>query len=87
MSLKDTDRKVYFTSRSGNEGGNKLNEVSKLLTPAEVARIVGRTTGTLRNWRTQRRNLPYVKVGTKAYYRPEDVSAYMERAVQIVEVD
>ncbi len=53
-----------------------------LLTPAEVAKILGVRPTTLANWRsTGRYDLPYVKLGSVVAYRPEDVRAWVAKRV------
>lgn len=50
-----------------------------LLTPAQVATTLGLSHRTLAAWRSSRRNpLPYVKVGSRVRYRPQDISAWLE---------
>ena len=51
-----------------------------LLTPAQVAEILGVAVNTLAIWRsTQRYNLPWVKCGRLVRYKEEDVMAFIER--------
>ena len=51
----------------------------KLLTPKEVAEMLGVTVGTLAVWRTTKRyNLPYSKIGRKPMYRCVDVEAFID---------
>ncbi len=53
---------------------------SRLITPAEAARLLGvspATLGTLRS--IGRYNLPYVKIGRKVLYRVKDVEEFIER--------
>ncbi|MGZ8941533.1 MAG: helix-turn-helix domain-containing protein [Methylobacter sp.] len=51
----------------------------KLLTPDEVAAILGVTPATLSVWRsTGRYPLPYVKSGGRVMYRPEDLEAFIK---------
>lgn len=50
-----------------------------LLTPDQVAATLGLSHRTLAAWRSSRRNpLPYVKVGSRVRYRPEDISTWLE---------
>lgn len=52
---------------------------SKLLTPGELAELLGVSEETLAQWRSQRRGPPYVKVeGRLVRYRLPDVEAYLE---------
>lgn len=56
---------------------------TQLLTPAEVAQLLGVKTRTLNVWRcTKRYNLPYVKSGRLVRYRPADVEAFIASRVQ-----
>jgi len=53
---------------------------SPLITPEEAARLLGVKPSTLAAWRTLGRyHLPYVKIGAKVRYRPEDIDAFIER--------
>lgn len=52
----------------------------RLLTPEEVAELLGVTTHTLAVWRcSQRYDLPYVKSGRLGRYRVPDLEAFIER--------
>lgn len=52
----------------------------RLLTPEEVAELLGVTTHTLAVWRcSQRYDLPYVKSGRLGRYRVSDLEAFIER--------
>jgi len=54
--------------------------LSNLLEPTSVANILGVSPGTLSVWRCSgRQNLPFVKVGRKVMYKPEDVQNFIER--------
>ncbi len=48
-----------------------------LLTPEEVAELTGLSTETLAQWRSQRRGIPYLKVGRCVRYDPADVHEYL----------
>ncbi len=51
-----------------------------LLSPRDTAKVLGVSTGTLTVWRcVGRYNLPFVRVGRKIMYRPEDVQAFIDR--------
>ena len=51
----------------------------ELLSPEQVANILGLAEKTLRNWRcTNRYHLPFMKVGTIVRYRAKDVDAFIE---------
>ncbi len=49
-----------------------------LLTPEEVANLTGLSRETLAQWRSQKRGIPYLKVGRAVRYDPADVQAYLE---------
>ena len=49
-----------------------------LLTTKEVADMTGLSRETLAQWRSQRRGIPYLKVGGAVRYDPADVQAYLE---------
>ena len=50
-----------------------------LLTPSQVAKILGISVGTLTVWRcTNRYELPYVKVGSRVRYEPASVEAFID---------
>jgi excisionase family DNA binding protein len=49
-----------------------------LLTPEEVAVVTGLSRETLAQWRSQKRGLPYLKIGRAVRYDPSDVQAYLE---------
>lgn len=56
-----------------------LNSLSKLLTPDQVAEILGITTHTLAVWRSESRyELPYIKTGRLVRYVVEDVQAFIQ---------
>ena len=50
-----------------------------LLTPEEVAEITGLSMDTLAQWRSQKRCIPYLKIGRVVRYDPAEVQAYLER--------
>ena len=70
---------------------SKFNEtfidikLDKLLTPEEVANILGVSVNTLNVWRcTKRYNLLYIKLGRSVRYRSENVQRFIkEREVGI----
>ena len=56
---------------------------SKLLTPAEVAELLGVSVQTLAVWRSvERYALPYVKVGARVRYRPADIERFIEQSLE-----
>ena len=55
----------------------------KLLTPKQVAEILGVSVETLNVWRaTKRYNLKYVKSGRLVRYREEDVQEFIDSRIQ-----
>jgi excisionase family DNA binding protein len=56
-----------------------MNRVEKLLTPQEVADVLGVKVQTLSVWRSHGRyDLPYIKSGSLVRYREADVLAFIE---------
>jgi hypothetical protein len=57
-----------------------MNEIQPLLTPRQVAEILGVTVGTLSIWRCLRRyDLPYTKIGRLVKYRVQAVADFIDR--------
>ncbi|MDA2914101.1 helix-turn-helix domain-containing protein [Acidobacteriia bacterium AH_259_A11_L15] len=50
----------------------------RLLTAEEVASITGLSLETLAQWRSQKRGIPYLKIGRAVRYDPCDVQSYLE---------
>ncbi len=50
-----------------------------LLTPEEVAETTGLSLDTLAQWRSQKRGIPYLKIGRAVRYDAVEVQAYLER--------
>lgn len=61
--------------------------IPRLLTPAQVAEILGVHTNTLNDWRTQRRHLEFQKFGARVMYDAADVAAFITRTKQKVSHD
>ncbi len=51
---------------------------TKLLSVDEVASVTGLSVETLAQWRSQRRGIPYLKIGRAVRYDPADVQVYLE---------
>lgn len=51
----------------------------ELLTPEQVAAMTGLSLDTLAQWRSQRRGLPYLKLGRAVRYDAIEIQAYLER--------
>lgn len=49
-----------------------------LLTPIQVAELLAVPISTLSRWRTERREIPWVRVGRVVRYRPQDVQEWIE---------
>ncbi|MFB3923938.1 MAG: helix-turn-helix domain-containing protein [Terriglobia bacterium] len=52
--------------------------LQELLTAEEVAEITGLALDTLAQWRSQKRGIPYLKIGRAVRYDPADVQSYLE---------
>ena len=52
--------------------------MNDLLRPKEVANLTGLSLETLAQWRSQKRGIPYLKIGRAVRYDPSDVQAYLE---------
>ncbi len=52
--------------------------MNDLLRPEEVANLTGLSLETLAQWRSQKRGIPYLKVGRAVRYDAPDVQAYLE---------
>ena len=50
----------------------------RFLTAEEVAQLTGLSIETLAQWRSQRRGIPYLKIGRIVRYDLADVQAYLE---------
>ncbi|NIR87367.1 helix-turn-helix domain-containing protein [Candidatus Bathyarchaeota archaeon] len=50
----------------------------RLLTAEQVATLTGLSRETLAQWRSQRRGIPYLKIGRAVRYDPNDVQTYLE---------
>jgi excisionase family DNA binding protein len=50
----------------------------KLLSPKDVAQLTGLSVETLAQWRSQKRGIPYLKVGRAVRYDLSDVQLYLE---------
>ncbi|MCG3122063.1 MAG: hypothetical protein GIKADHBN_00439 [Phycisphaerales bacterium] len=53
-----------------------------LLTPDDVARLLGVSVNTLNAWRVQRRHLAFVSVGRLVRYRASDVQQFINSRVR-----
>ena len=52
--------------------------LNDLLKPEAVASLTGLSLEALAQWRSQKRGIPYLKVGRAVRYDPADVQAYLE---------
>ncbi len=58
--------------------GTHSSEASPaLLTAEQVAELTGLSTETLAQWRSQRRGIPYLKIGRAVRYDATDVHEYL----------
>jgi len=63
---------------------NKITGIEKLLTPEQVAEILGLKVETLCHWRHKKRyNLNFVKVGRCGRYRRSDVEKFIETRIAV----
>ena len=53
--------------------------LTELLTPEEVSELTGLALDTLAQWRSQKRGIPYLKIGRAVRYDSAEVQAYLER--------
>jgi excisionase family DNA binding protein len=51
---------------------------SNLLTPGQVCDILAIPDSTLARWRSEHRELPYVKIGRLVRYRRQDLETWLE---------
>ncbi len=56
---------------------NPRTQLPELLTAEQVSSITGLSVETLAQWRSQRRGIPYLKIGRAVRYDPADVNAYL----------
>jgi len=57
----------------------ELNELRRgILTPEQVAEILGLSVHTLEKWRVTRRNLSFLKIGRNVRYRAQDIASFLE---------
>jgi len=54
---------------------------SELLTLSEASALLRIKVSTLRAWRTQRRELPFVKLGGRVFVRRSDTEALIARSI------
>jgi excisionase family DNA binding protein len=50
-----------------------------MLTPEQVSEVTSLSLDTLAQWRSQKRGIPYLKMGRAVRYDPVDIKAYLER--------
>lgn len=56
----------------------RLRDAFELLSPEDLARLIGVDERTLAVWRSQRRGPDYVKLGRAVFYRRADVKSWIE---------
>ena len=59
--------------------GRFEGKVTKLLTEREVVELYGLKLGTLRNHRSKKIGIPFVKLQGKVRYRLSEIEAYIEK--------
>lgn len=52
--------------------------MEQLYTPVQVSEMLDISVKTLEKWRWERRNLPYVKLGTAVRYRESDLERWID---------
>jgi excisionase family DNA binding protein len=71
--------------RTENKG---REETEIFLTAGEVARILRLSTETLAHWRSERRGIPFLKVGRKSVlYRRSDLNEWLDAHLVRVEAE
>ena len=75
MSQKAPDLEL---SRDETRAQERAMELKKFLTAEGVADITGLSHETLAQWRSQKRGIPYLKIGRVVRYDPADVQKYLE---------
>jgi len=60
------------------KANEKAEWEQEYLTDIQVAKIIGRAVGTLRNERSLGRGLPFVKIGRSVRYKIADVHSFMD---------
>lgn len=63
------------------EAADRLADVERLLSPADVAGRIGVPVATLANWRSGGVGPTYLRVGRHVRYRPADLEVWLERLV------
>ncbi|MBN9565042.1 MAG: helix-turn-helix domain-containing protein [Alphaproteobacteria bacterium] len=53
----------------------------------EVAKMLNVSPGTLRNQRSKKIGLPYVKIGKKVQYRYSDIEDFIEKNIRLITKD
>jgi excisionase family DNA binding protein len=56
---------------------NPHAQLPELLTAEQVSAVTGLSTETLAQWRSQKRGIPYLKIGRTVRYDSADVHAYL----------
>ena len=51
---------------------------TELLTAEDVSNLTGLSTVTLAQWRSQKRNIPYLKIGRLIRYARKDIQLYLD---------
>ncbi len=75
--MRATD-KGNRNERRANRMLEQVGKDRKYLTAEEVANMTGLSVETLAQWRSQRRAIPYLKIGRVVRYDPADVQVYLE---------
>lgn len=77
-------------AKAGPVGNDSVRPslANRLLTPDEVAQMLGLSIDTLAQWRSQRRGIPFVKLSRSVVrYRQRDLEAWLDERIVRVEVE
>ena len=73
-------RKGAIAAQGGRQWEARNRNFAQLLTPAEVAEMLGIKEQTLTAWRCRgSQELEYIKIGRSVRYRPEAIEDYLRR--------
>lgn len=73
-------RKSEFTIDGPDSPQASASPLTRLLTTEDVAEITGLSPETLAQWRWLKKEIPYVRLGTKCVrYRQSDIDAWLEK--------
>jgi excisionase family DNA binding protein len=83
-----TASKFALCKQQSDARGTTPAAIGRLLTPDDLAQITGLSTETLAQWRSQRRGIPFLKLGRNVVrYRQADLDAWLQERIVRVEQD